>query len=148
VIPPLKGEGGWPQASRVGLSIMANPRARHLRKSMTPQEVKLWVHLRTWKPRGFHFRRQAPRDGYILDFVCLRNRVIVEVDGGQHNDRSHVMSDKARDAYFAEKGFRILRFWNNEIDENLEGALQTIAGQAQFPHPVGFADHPPPAGEG
>src|SRR3954465_973228 len=64
---------------------MANEIARALRKRMTPQEVKLWVHLRSWRTRGFHFRRQAPRDDFIVDFVCLKHRLIVEVDGGQHN---------------------------------------------------------------
>jgi very-short-patch-repair endonuclease len=61
---------------------MANELARQLRKTMTPQEVKLWVHLRKWRSRGFHFRRQAPRGGYIVDFVCLRERLVIEVDGG------------------------------------------------------------------
>jgi very-short-patch-repair endonuclease len=61
---------------------MANTRARQLRKTMTPQEVKLWVHLRSWKSRGYHFRRQAPREKYIVDFVCLRKHLIVELDGG------------------------------------------------------------------
>jgi very-short-patch-repair endonuclease len=81
LIPPLSGLGGWPKASRVGW-LMADARARELRKTMTPQEMKLWVHLRSWKSRGFHFRRQAPRDGYVFDFVCLRKRLIVEIDGG------------------------------------------------------------------
>jgi very-short-patch-repair endonuclease len=66
-------------------AIVANEIARSLRKRMTPQEVKLWVHLRSWRKQGFHFRRQAPRDGHILDFVFLRHRLIVEVDGGRHN---------------------------------------------------------------
>src|SRR5262249_58104773 len=62
---------------------MANEMARSLRKRMTRQEVKLWVHLRSWRKRGFHFRRQAPRDDFIVDFVCLRQRLVIEVDGGQ-----------------------------------------------------------------
>ena len=66
---------------------MANEIARRLRKTMTPQEVKLWVHLRSWRQRGFHFRRQSPRAGYIVDFVCMKQKLIVEVDGGQHNFR-------------------------------------------------------------
>jgi hypothetical protein len=55
---------------------------------MTPQEVKLWVHLRSWRKRGFHFRRQSPREGYI-DFVCMKHRLVIEVDGGQHNFDQH-----------------------------------------------------------
>ena len=113
------------RARRVGV-LMANSRARQLRKTMTPQEVRLWVHLRSWKSRGYHFRRQAPRDGYVLDFVCLRGRVIVEVDGGQHNFGSQEIRDRDRDAHFAKEGFKILRFWNNEVDKNLAGVLEAI----------------------
>ena len=65
---------------------MANAKARALRKSMTPHEVKLWVLLRQLRPQGFHFRRQAPLEGYILDFVCFRYRIIVEADGSQHGE--------------------------------------------------------------
>jgi very-short-patch-repair endonuclease len=89
---------------------MANEFARNLRKTMTPQEIKLWVHLRSWRKRGFHFRRQAPRDGYILDFVCLDRRIIVEVDGGQHSSDAHVAKDTQRDQHFAQAGFAVLRF--------------------------------------
>jgi very-short-patch-repair endonuclease len=105
---------------------MANERARQLRKSMTRQEVKLWVHLRSWRSRGFHFRRQAPHEGYIVDFVCLRSGVVVEVDGGQHNFDRHQEKDRARDRHFAAQGFKVLRYWNNEIDRNLEGVLMDI----------------------
>src|SRR5882724_10268696 len=125
LIPPRKGEGGGPKASGVGWA-MANARARELRKTMTPQEVKLWVYLRSWKSRGFHFRRQVPRDGYILDFVCLRKRLIIEVDGGQHNDDRHAINDRIRDTNFSQQGFQILRFWNNEVDKNLTSVLEAI----------------------
>jgi very-short-patch-repair endonuclease len=105
---------------------MANEIARTLRKRMTPQEVKLWVHLRSWRKQGCHFRRQAPRDGYIVDFICLRHRLIIEVDGGQHNFDAHARRDAQRDRRLAREGFRVLRFWNNEIDRNLEGVLTLI----------------------
>jgi len=105
---------------------MANARARHLRKTMTPQEVELWVHLRSWRSRGYHFRRQSPREGAILDFVCLKQRLIVEVDGGQHNIDSHAIRDGVRDMKFSEQGFKVLRFWNSDVDRNLEGVLHTI----------------------
>jgi very-short-patch-repair endonuclease len=115
---------------------------------MTRQEVKLWMHLRTWRRRGFHFRRQAPRDGYILDFVCLARRLIVEVDGGQHNYDDHAPSDRERDRHFEGQGFRTLRFWNSEVDRNLLGVLETIDGALHArsaPTPALRAD-PPPAG--
>jgi len=93
---------------------------------MTPQEVKLWVYLRSWRTRGFHFRRQVPREGFILDFVCLRHRLIIEVDGGQHNSGPQANRDQKRDAHFESLKFRILRFWNHEVDKNLPGVLETI----------------------
>jgi very-short-patch-repair endonuclease len=105
---------------------MADQRARELRKTMTPQEVKLWVRLRELRRQGYHFRRQAPKGCYIVDFMCLRSRLIVEVDGAQHGFESHVGRDKRRDRYFADRGFRTLRFWNNEINENLDGVVETI----------------------
>jgi very-short-patch-repair endonuclease len=122
-------------ARRVGV-LMANSRARQLRKIMTPQEVKLWVHLRSWKSRGYHFRRQAPRDDYILDFVCLREKVIVEVDGGQHNFGPQEIRDRDRDIHFVKEGFKILRFWNNDIDKNLTGVLETIDRALQNSSPT------------
>jgi len=117
---------------------------------MTPQEVKLWVHLRSWKKRGFHFRRRVPRDGFILDFVSLRDHLIIEIDGGQHNEDAHTVRDRNRDAHFQRLGLRVLRFWNNDVDGNLAGVLETIDRELRRKslHPVGFADHPPPLGEG
>ncbi|MFL5030966.1 MAG: endonuclease domain-containing protein [Xanthobacteraceae bacterium] len=103
---------------------------------MTPQEVKLWVHLRSWKKRGFHFRRQAPRDDFIIDFVCLKHRLIVELDGGQHNFDAHARRDAKRDDHFARQGFRVLRFWNNEVDRNLDGVLTLIDDALHNPHPA------------
>jgi len=105
---------------------MANARARQLRKSLTRQEVKLWLHLRGLRSDGFHFRRQVPRDGYILDFSCLRSRVIVEVDGGQHAQGMQHDRDQRRDRHFAAQGFKVLRFWNTDVDHNVEGVLQVI----------------------
>jgi very-short-patch-repair endonuclease len=128
---------------------MANEIARALRKRMTPQEVKLWVHLRSWRARGFHFRRQAPRDGHIVDFVCLKQRLIVEVDGGQHNFDTHARRDAERDRHFASRDFTVLRFWNNEIDRNLQGVLSRIDEALRNPPPgLATLGHPPPSGEG
>ncbi len=124
---------------------MANERARQLRKTMTAQEVKLWVYLRTWRSRGYHIRRQAPRDGYILDFLCLRERVIIEVDGGQHGFDRHIAKDQVRDQHFEAQGFKILRFWNNDIDDNLDGVLETIDRELRERRASSI---PPPTGEG
>ena len=130
---------------------MANEKARQLRKSMTPQEVKLWVHLRTWRKRGYHFRRQSPREGYIVDFVCMRHKLVIEVDGGQHNENAHAARDRKRDRALNREGFRVLRFWNNEVDRNLSGVLEVIDRELSAdltpPRHASRAD-PPLAGEG
>ena len=107
---------------------MANETARELRKRLTPQEVKLWVRLRELKPLGFRFRRQAPIGPYIVDFVSFKSRLVVEADGGQHNMAEGIQSDQARDDFLRSQGFRILRFWNSDIDANLEGVMETIIG--------------------
>ena len=129
---------------------MANPVARRLRKTMTPQEVKPWVHLRSWRKRGYHFRKQSPRSGFIVDFVCMRHGLVIELDGGQHNFDEHQARDDIRDAGLGRGGLRVLRFWNNDVDRNLDGVLQTIDAELRrgAPHPAAFGGHPPPAGEG
>jgi very-short-patch-repair endonuclease len=114
---------------------------------MTPQEVKLWVHLRSWRARGFHFRRQSPREGYIVDFVRVKQRLVVEVDGGQHGTQAHVRRDISRDRNLGQQGFRVLRFWNVDVDQNLDGVLFAIDEALQDPTP-GLRPDPPLAGEG
>ena len=110
---------------------MANDRARELRKSMTPQEVKLWVQLRKLRPQGFHFRRQVPLEGDVLDFVCYKYRLIVEADGAQHGEDKGLRHDAKRDALFQSNGFRVLRFWNHEIDSDIVGVVETIIARAK-----------------
>ncbi len=110
---------------------MANAQARALRKAMTPQEVKLWARLRQLRPQGLHFRRQAPLEGYILDFVCFKHRLIVEVDGSQHGEDKGLAHDARRDAFFAARGFRTLRFWNHGIDADLPAVVETIFARAR-----------------
>jgi very-short-patch-repair endonuclease len=129
---------------------MANQTARRLRKTLTPQEVKVWNHLRSWRKRGFHFRRQAPRKGYIVDLVCLKHGLVVEIDGGQHNLEVHAVSDAKRNQTLMRAGFGMLRFWNNDVDSNLDGVLQTIDAvlMESKPHPAAFGSHPPLSGEG
>ncbi|HEY8125660.1 MAG TPA: DUF559 domain-containing protein [Methylocystis sp.] len=110
---------------------MANLRARELRKNMTPPEIKLWSQLRKLRPQGFHFRRQVPLEGYVLDFVCYKYRLIVEADGSQHGEADGRRHDARRDAIFHANGFRVLRFWNNEIDADLIGVVETIIARAK-----------------
>ena len=73
---------------------------------------------------GFKFRRQQPIDNYIVDFICLENRVVIEVDGGQHAVEKE--KDRERDNYLQRHGFKVLRFWNNDVLQNIKGVLEVI----------------------
>ena len=99
-------------------------RARELRANMTDAERKLWSKLRLKQIDGCRFRRQLPIGPYIVDFVCLASRLIIEVDGGQH--ASDVQRDAKRTAWLESQNFRVLRFWNNDVLGNMDGVLQTI----------------------
>jgi very-short-patch-repair endonuclease len=106
---------------------MANEFARALRKRMTPEETKLWAHLREWrKTRRYHFRRQVPLGGYIVDFACLTRRLVLEIDAAQHTTPGHRARDAVRDATLSAMGFRVLRFDNGEMRENFEGVVETV----------------------
>ena len=112
---------------------MANETARALRKRLTPQEVKLWVKLRELKALGFHFRRQAPIGRHIVDFVSFRSQLVIEADGGQHGMPDGARSDRARDAFLQSQGFRVLRFWNSDIDTNLASVMESILSALRYP---------------
>ncbi len=102
-----------------------NERTQKLRKQLTDAERHLWGRIRRHQLNGYRFRRQAPIGRYIVDFVCLSERLIIEVDGGQHSDRRDV--DARRTEWLESQNFRVLRFWNNEVFENIEGVIETIA---------------------
>jgi very-short-patch-repair endonuclease len=109
--------------------------ARRLRRDSTQAEQKLWRYLRARSLAGFKFVRQKPIGPYIADFVCPEKRLVIEVDGGQHADNNR---DAVRDRWLAEHCYRVLRFWNNEVLENIEGVWDTIfaaASAAAPPHP-------------
>ncbi len=100
--------------------------ARKLRNDMTPQEFKLWNLLRNRQFEGAKFVRQYPIGSYIVDFACRRKRLVIELDGGQHNEIENIKYDNERTTYLTNKGYKVLRFWNNEIDNNLEGVYLKI----------------------
>ncbi len=116
--------------------------ARRLRKNMTPEEVKLWVNLKVLNQQGYHFRRQVPLDGYILDFAEFTQRLIIEVDGSQHGEPDGQRNDKIRDAHFESVGFQILRFWNIDVNMEMEGVIHKILSVLKEPPPPKRA--PPP----
>ena len=99
--------------------------ARKLRGSMTDAERKLWQALRQRQLDGHKFRRQQLIGNYVADFVCLEQKLIVEIDGGQHAEQ--VSSDATRTKWLEARGYRVLRFWNNEILGNMDGVLQAIS---------------------
>ncbi len=101
--------------------------ARRLRRSLTPQEVKLWNWLREGPVlQGFHFRRQAPIGRFIVDFACVKSRLIIEIDGSQHGSDHGRLRDRRRDEALAALGFRVLRFWNHEIGLEKTMVMDTI----------------------
>ena len=101
-------------------------KARELRKNMTTQERKLWSILRKKSLNNLKFRRQYPIGDYIVDFICHEKNLIIEVDGGQHNENKNKIYDEVRTKFLESKAFKVIRFWNNEIDENIEGVYFEI----------------------
>ncbi len=103
-----------------------------MRSAPTDAEHRLWQILRAKRLSDYKFKRQVPIDSYIVDFVCLRERLIVEADGGQHGAEA----DGVRDRYLRAQGFRILRFWNNDILGNEDGVTVSIlAALSPLPNP-------------
>ena len=103
---------------------MPNDHARALRRRSTDTERKLWRELRDRQIEACKFRRQHPIGPYIVDFVCIEKLLIVEADGGQHAEQ--INHDERRTAFLASQGYRVLRFWNNDVLNNMEGILETI----------------------
>ncbi|CAN5343299.1 hypothetical protein BH10PSE7_BH10PSE7_17200 [soil metagenome] len=122
--------------------------ARRLRKTMTHAEVLLWLQLKTInKEYRCHFRRQAPLGKYILDFVDFSRRLVIEIDGWQHGEAPGIRRDEARDAFLSGQGFRVLRFWNHEVQKHLDGVCEAIiAVIREHPprHPLRRYAPPPP----
>jgi very-short-patch-repair endonuclease len=99
----------------VGVSSNQRSRARAMRGAPTDVELRLWLLLRDGRLNGFKFRRQVPVGPYIVDFLCVGAKLIVEADGSQHAES---LRDNIRDAYLASQGWTVLRFWNNEVVQN------------------------------
>ena len=106
------------------MGVMDTERPRALRKHLTDAEQRLWRKLKRRQLAGMKFRRQQPIGPYIVDFVCLERRVIVEVDGGQHAEQ--VPYDAHRTRWLETQGYRVLRFWNNEVLAHTQAVTQAI----------------------
>ena len=111
---------------------------KHLRNNSTKEEIILWQYLKQ-KQLGVKFRRQQPIDKYIADFVCFEKKIIIELDGGQHNSSLGIQKDKSRDLFFTNNGYKVIRIWNNEINQNIEGVIQKIQSEIECP-PLEGAD--------
>jgi very-short-patch-repair endonuclease len=117
-------------------------RARQLRRNQTDAERTLWTRLRSRQLCGFKFRRQYPIGPFITDFCCFEQRLVVELDGGQH--AAQRIADGRRSDVLGRYGYRVLRFWDNEVMENIDGVLQRILEVLNLePSPV-----PSPRGRG
>jgi very-short-patch-repair endonuclease len=130
-----------------------------LRKNATYAEIKLWRHLRQVPMLGSHFRRQVPVGPYVADFACMAAKLLIEVDGGQHNEDKNIRRDQTRTQLLNAEGYRVIRFWNNEIINNIDGVMEVIyaavhgvpdAEPASLKHerrrrPAAGGDHPTPA---
>ena len=117
-------------------------KARRLRRDQTDVERALWFRLRDRRLNGLKFRRQVPIKSYVVDFCCESARLIIEIDGGQHVQQSE--QDAKRTAELEAYGYLVLRFWNNDVLNNIEGVLETIVATVTHepPHP-----NPLPCGE-
>ena len=102
--------------------------ARELGREQTEAELILWSYLRNMQVDGTKFRRQHPIGNYIVDFVSLDKKLVIEVDGGQHNDELGMRNDETRTKWLEHEGFHVIRFCNNDITSNLEGVMIRIRG--------------------
>ena len=156
---PLEGEsarqGRSPQSRRWGVIRRGYTQrtlttAQTLRRNRTDAEGLLWHYLRNNQLDGHRFRRQHPIGPYIVDFACLARKILIELDGSQHAERQD--NDKKRDAFLRAQGYRVLRFWNNEVFENCFGVLERIYEAVtenpppQPPAPDGLTVPTPPQG--
>ncbi len=120
-----------------------NPNATRLRRHATDAERLLWQRLRSRQLADAKFRRQATVGPYVVDFLCIEAKLVIEADGGQHSPER----DAARTAWLESRGLRVIRFWNHDILRNIDGVLQAIMTHLEeleepSPNPL------PPAGEG
>jgi very-short-patch-repair endonuclease len=100
--------------------------AKRLRANATPHERTLWRALRELPIDGTHFRRQAPIGSYVVDFFCPGRRLVIELDGGHHNDDETAKRDLERQLWLEREGYRVVRFWNSEVTNDLNAVLERI----------------------
>ena len=133
--PPLPAGEGWGEGEVTPpkQNLRMTGAARKLRRSQTDAEQLLWSKLRSRQVGGLKFRRQFTLPPYIADFCCEEVRLIVEVDGGQHTNA--VVDDKTRTEFFERRGYRVIRFWNNDVLLNIEGVIDEVLMCTTSPSP-------------
>ncbi|MCF8880545.1 DUF559 domain-containing protein [Hyphobacterium sp. SN044] len=114
--------------------------ARQMRSELTNAEAILWAQLQKRQLKGWHFRRQHPVGHFIADFACAKAKLVIEVDGATHGSDRELTRDEKRTAFLESRGWRILRVWNNDIYDNLDGVMDAIG--AALP-PSGPSGHLP-----
>ncbi|HEX6842992.1 MAG TPA: endonuclease domain-containing protein [Stellaceae bacterium] len=119
---------------------MSSPHARTLRSTPTDAEIRLWSRIRRRQLGGFRFRRQQPIGAYIVDFFCPEARLVIEIDGGQHAFQEK--EDASRTRWLEDRGYRVVRYWNNDVLANTDGVIWAIRELLRtYPPP-----YPPPQG--
>jgi very-short-patch-repair endonuclease len=135
-IPP-----SFQKREKEGVILFINNRSKYkclrkgLRKKQTDAERKVWNFLRNKQILGFKFFRQYGVGGYILDFYCPRIKLAIEIDGGQHNENSVVLFDERRTKYLKSLGIKVVRFWNNDVLENIDGIYVKVLESVNSSHP-------------
>jgi len=126
----------------------ATLRARELRAKSSEAEKRLWYRLQNRQVSGHKFRRQHAIGPYIGDFVCLRARLVIELDGGQHSEPANEVPDARRTAWLEGHGYRVLRFWNTRVLTNTDDVVAEIFNELNPSHDGTYAPHPNPLPEG
>jgi very-short-patch-repair endonuclease len=117
---------GWGEAAKMVSTSIRRAAAKRLRANTTPHERILWRALKEIPIEGTHFRRQAPIGPYVVDLLCPAKRLVVELDGGHHNEDDTAERDRNRQQWLESEGYRVVRFWNSEITGDLTAVLERI----------------------
>ena len=106
--------------------------AKEMRSNMTTAEAEMWYRLRAKRFFGLKFKRQVPIGNYIVDFLCPEKMVIIELDGGQHNENQNITKDNERTEYLTSLGYTVIRYWNNDVQTNIDSVLEDLMNKLEL----------------